>query len=168
MCFQPLLSCMDCLHPICQGLGNKHQWVKKQSPLDYGAECVDKIRAQCHQVRVKHWFQHQVVKLKILCNLKFHVITSHVVLCPRKFDFLHNLSYNFQISLFVLFVRESVCLDFCDHKKGSGSMLWWFVSGHNWRYSFAWAKGGGPRSYILYWIFDSTWNPHTFKWWLYP
>ena len=52
--------------------------------------------------------------------LLVHVITSQsspMFLCLRKFHFLHKLKYNSQISLFVLLVCESACLNFRNHKK---------------------------------------------------
>lgn len=125
------------------------------SPLHCWVEHVDKMVIE---VRFNQRFQHQDVKLTILRHLKSHVVTKIMFVCLENFNCLWKLQYNFWICLFVSSVFESTCLDLGNRKKDSGRMFWCSLSGLNWRYSFAWPKGGGLRCYIVEYIFNLTWN----------
>jgi hypothetical protein len=95
------------------------------SPLNYWVEHVDKTRVCCHQS--EGWASISTSSsenLTILCNLKFHVVTKPMFVCPRKSDSHCKLQYKFPFSFSILSICESICLSLCNHKKDSGWMFW--------------------------------------------
>lgn len=128
--FSPLLSCTHHLRLICQVLGNEYQWGKKiknkiitmfVSPIDCWVEHISQISVI--KVRLSISFNIQSWKFTILCNLKSHVVTYPMFVCPRDINCLPRLQYKFWISLCVSSIRESIYLDLCNHKKNNSWML---------------------------------------------
>ena len=93
------------------------------SPIDCWVNHMNQIKVWCHWSGVNHYFQHQVVKIDNLCNLKSHVVTYPMFVCPIDIISLPGLRYKFWISLFVSSLCESIYVDLCNHTKNNGQMF---------------------------------------------